>query len=277
MPARTSGSGGSDPSPRCCRSPLSRPRRRSRAAASAARRAPPGHENDGIWSPNRRPDRRRGLRRRERRGAAQCRPARVRTTVGVMTMSNSRRRARRVAPSPAAPAGRATRSGTILFRARLRARHSAVVRREHDARRWQVRARAPARSILTGDPRSRPSVSTTVVSPRPMRWCTICSSSANASVLAARSSSLSPTIARKRSLETICSGAKCVCAQVDFPAPDGPTRTTRQGDGRTTSSSTTPFRPCACPRISRRGPPVTPCPSPGCSRRAPSAACRPAC
>ncbi len=74
-------------------------------------------------------------------------------------------------------------------------------------------------------------VSITVVSPRATRRATISSSRANASVLAAMSSSPVPTTARSRSLDTIVSAGKCAAAQVDFPEPVGPASTTRQGEG----------------------------------------------
>ena len=74
-------------------------------------------------------------------------------------------------------------------------------------------------------------MSTTVVSRRPNRCSTIWSSRANASSLAARSSSPSPTTARNRSLDTTWSGAKCSAAHDDLPDPDAPTSTTRHGEG----------------------------------------------
>ena len=57
-----------------------------------------------------------------------------------------------------------------------------------------------------------------------------------------RSASPSPTAARSASLDTICSGAKWVAAQLDFPEPDGPASTTRHGAGSTTASLDTPKR-----------------------------------
>ena len=88
-----------------------------------------------------------------------------------------------------------TRSGTILLRARLRARHSVVGVSNTTHAVASPCARACA---IHPDRRSasRPSVSTTVVSPRPTRRRTMSSSNVNASALAARSSSLSPTTAR---------------------------------------------------------------------------------
>jgi hypothetical protein len=79
-------------------------------------------------------------------------------------------------------------------------------------------------------------VSITVVNPRATRRATISSSRAKASALAAMSSSPAPTTARSRSLDTIASGGKCSAAQLDFPAPVGPTSTSRQGAGSCTAT-----------------------------------------
>ena len=160
----------------------------------------------------------------------------VRTTAGSSTVSNSPVERRRVgfrARAPGAPApdrgrpcrapdcGRGTPSPASRTRLRRVATSCRPARSSHAARR-------------SG---SSPSVSTTVVNRRRSRCVTMVSSSANASVLAARSSSPSPTTARRRSLDTICSGAKWLAAHDDFPDPDGPTRTTKQGAGSTTASA----------------------------------------
>src|SRR5262249_2729685 len=43
---------------------------------------------------------------------------------------------------------------------------------------------------------------------------------------------LSAIMARKKSEDSIAVGRKCFCAKVDFPEPEGPTRSTRLGSGK---------------------------------------------
>jgi hypothetical protein len=74
-----------------------------------------------------------------------------------------------------------------------------------------------------------PSELSTVLSPRRSRRSTMSSITAHASADARRSSSTSPTIDRNASLDTT-EGPGCSAADVLFPEPAGPIRTTRHGD-----------------------------------------------
>ncbi len=124
-------------------------------------------------------------------------------------------------------------AGTGCGRARLRARQTAAGVSKPTATHAIPCPRASARQRARRSA-SSPIVSITVVSPRATRRETISSSRANASVLAAMSSSPEPTTARSRSLDTIASGGKCSAAQLDFPDPVGPASTSRQGAGSRT-------------------------------------------
>ncbi len=77
----------------------------------------------------------------------------------------------------------------------------------------------------------------TVVNRRPSRRSTTVSRRANASLEAAMSCSPSPTSARRPSLDTTWWAANHRCAQVDLPAPAGPTSTTTHGEGSTIGPS----------------------------------------
>ena len=95
-----------------------------------------------------------------------------------------------------------TRAGTGRSRAELRERHTPA-----GVSRTTATAGRPAARAAASQPRRRdtsvPSVSTTVVRPRPRRAATTCSSSAKASVEASRSCSPLPTTSRRASDETI--------------------------------------------------------------------------
>jgi len=132
-----------------------------------------------------------------------------------------------------------TSAGIRFARRRLRSRHSAAGVSKATATHGRSCSRAWA-SQASRRWASRPSVSITVVSRRACRRRTTSSSTANASELAARSSSPVPTSARRRSLDTMVSGGKWAAAQVDFPAAPGPTSTTTHGDGRFSAAGTRP-------------------------------------
>jgi hypothetical protein len=121
-------------------------------------------------------------------------------------------------------------AGTGWSRARLRWRHTAGLAVSSTAT-----VGRPARRASSSWPRRRaaswPSVSTTVVSPRPSRAATIWSSSAKASADASRSCSPLPTTLRSTSAETTSWGRYRRAAQVDLPDPAGPISTTRAGSG----------------------------------------------
>src|SRR5688572_21937840 len=71
----------------------------------------------------------------------------------------------------------------------------------------------------------------TVNLPRASRLPATNFSTSNASPVASRLFSLSDTSPRQKSEERISVGRKCLRANVDFPAPEGPIRMTRQSSG----------------------------------------------
>src|SRR5688500_15021640 len=71
----------------------------------------------------------------------------------------------------------------------------------------------------------------TVSFPRASRLPATNFSTSNASPVASRLFSLSDTSPRQKSDERISVGRKCLRANVDFPAPEGPIRITRQSSG----------------------------------------------
>src|SRR5262249_28136528 len=86
------------------------------------------------------------------------------------------------------------------------------------------------------------------------RLVTIWSSRSNASFDAETSSSPAPTTARNRSAETTLSAPSHVSAHVVLPEPEGPTSTTRHGEGRRSTAQAWPIRAC-CERADQpRGP-----------------------
>ena len=225
---------------------------RNQAAVAAV---PPGAENSPMCSPNCKPVGRSCSRRAAwlREVAALTNAAgTTRTGSGVRTRSN---------PSPANPSrpcaqarscAESTSAGMRFVRARLRARHSSAGVSNATATQAKPCCRASA-SHPCRRTASRPSVSMTVVSPRRMRRPTMSSSSANASLLAATSSSPAPTTARSRSLDTIVSSGKLAAAHVDFPDAPGPTSTTTTGAGRLLASTTPASVPDGCAvRVSGR-------------------------
>ena len=146
-------------------------------------------------------------------------------------------------------------AGTGWGRARLRARQTVAAVSTATATHAIPCSRASVRQRVRRSA-SIPVVSTTVVSPRATRRATISSSSANASVLAAMSSSPAPTTPRSASDETTAEGGKFAAAHVDFPDAAGPASTTRHGEG---SSSDT----AASLAYGRRRPPLAGCPTHG--------------
>ena len=177
-----------------------------------------------------------------------------RTPPGRRASAGSRTRSK---PSPARPsrcsarraaARRGALAGSGRGRARLRSRHTAAAcrsDREHGipARAARSRQRGPAVG-------SSPSVSTTVVSPRPTR-ATTCVEQREGVVARRESSSASPTtLAAGRS--TPPRRRRRPAAQCDLPAPDGPTG--RQGRCGARSGNTIKRRRLApAGRSGRRG------------------------
>ena len=217
---RPAGSGSGGPSARCRRSPAASaasatPRSQPSGSSPQGKRADLEHHAEagrrrlsGVAAPARR-DRGRGLgvrdttRRPSPRG--ELRPA--------------RRRIRRSWPS-------STGAGTGRSRAALRARHTPAGVSKHHRDRRGARPRAPASPRQPGGPASRPSVSTTTVSPRRGRPATIWSSSRKASARRVEVGGPLPTTARKLvGRHDLRRRGSAAAAHVDFPEPDAPTST----------------------------------------------------
>ena len=184
-PGRPAGSGSGGPSPRARRSPAS-------SAASAIDRS----QAAGVLAP-------REPRQLEHHGEP-LRGAAVGGRVAAASRRRSRRRRRSRAaprgrgPSPRRPARRGPRAnrlscvaravaGTTYARSALRRRRLLGRGVDHDGDRRQPGGSAPPSSQARRRPRSRPRVSTTVVSPRESRAATMRSRSSNASSVASRS------------------------------------------------------------------------------------------
>jgi hypothetical protein len=133
---------------------------------------------------------------------------------------------------PSCPSSTAAGTGTGL--ARFRRRHVAGSVSNSTATAGIPACLARSR-CASRRAESMPSVSTTVVRPRPSRAATIWSSTLNASCEASRSCSPLPTMPRSRSDETISDDRYRSAAQADLPEPDGPTSTTSAGSGTVTA------------------------------------------
>ena len=204
---------------------MSRVRPASRTSRASARLAsPPPRRARPPARARRRPAAER------RRGDAASAAGTTATGSGSSTASHASARTSSRAAGQRRSCAETVASGTLASRDALRRRHSAagVSNTTATAGTWLAAASWRHRARIAG---SRPSVSTAVVRRRRIRRATMSSSTAKASVDAARSCGESPTTARRSSLDTICSGANVWRAQVLLPDATGPTSTTRHGAG----------------------------------------------